>query len=428
MYNNKPIAIFENVTKIFNKKNWAIKKINLTINRGCAIAVIGPRNSGKSVLSRLIANLIKPTNGIVEYNFIKDDIYSSIGFQFEQTVWPDGFKVKEIVNLYIRIYDINDEKWLEQLAQIFDITSRWNRTLNSCSKTWLKLFSLYLAILHKPELLVLDEVSNMIGLDMKQKIIEFLKEYKKEHNATFIIVSPDGMLFEEICCKVLILQKGVIVKEESIKELLPKKNSYREYVIGIMKKLETEEIVIQPALVFKPILSKYKKYFEDLSAKYQKLTNDEKLSDLIDQRISLTMLKNYEYHTKLLYDKLWKLASTALEKKYINDVKIEIKKLLKTFKKANYLIKKEPIEFEYKETEEKIIEKILKFNKYIKKELYPIFKSNKILIGDDEITAKLSQRELLKLKALKKKYIQEEIKLMKFEQKLLKNKIIKEEN
>ncbi|ARU91415.1 ABC transporter ATP-binding protein [Spiroplasma clarkii] len=88
--------------------------------------------------------------------------------------------------------------------------------------------------------------------------------------------------------------------------------------------------------------------------------------------------------------------------------------------KATKLVKKEPTDFKYRKAELKFIDKIITFNKYIKADLYPIFKSSKLLIDGNEVTAELSNKEQAKLKTMKKKYIQEEIKLMKLEERHLK--------
>ncbi|ARU91414.1 ABC transporter ATP-binding protein [Spiroplasma clarkii] len=302
-------------------KKLSYQKINLKITKGEAVAIIGPNSSGKTVLGRLIASLIKPTSGIVEYNFTKGDAYTSIGFQFEHTNWPEGFKVREIVNLYVKIFAIHDEAWLEKLSNLFDINSRFDRTLNSCGSSWLKLFSLYLALVHKPELVILDEVSNSIGLDMKQKVVEFLKWYKKEYKATFIIISPDEMLFE-ICDQVIVLQNGLIASEDEISKL-PQPVSYKAYITEIMRALETETVTLKPDPIFQPILKNYLVAFESFNEEYQKFMAIKNLQTAVETSNSLTMLKNYWFHTEILHQALLKVASTALDKKIL--MKLDMK-------------------------------------------------------------------------------------------------------
>lgn len=425
MENKKPIVILENVTKIFNKRNWAVKKINLKIQRGTGIAVIGPNSSGKSVLARLVASLIKPTSGIVEYNFTRGDAYSSIGFQFFQTSWPEGFKVKEIVTLYKKIYDIQDEAWLEQLSNLFDINSRWDRILNTCGTSWLKLFSLYLALIHKPELVILDEVSNSIGLDMKLKIVDFLKEYKENYNATFILISPDEMLFQQICDRIIVLQSGLIATEDQIADL-PEGTSLKDYVFEVLNAIAADEVQAKPDPIFRPILKKYEKKLEHFNQEYEKFIATKNLASTIDLSDSLIMLKNYHFHSEGVHQVLLKASTSPLDKKIIDEVRAEIKVFLKTFKKAKSLVKKEPIEFKFKKAELKALDRFASFNKYVKEELYPIFRSSKLIVDGNEVTAELSNKEMVRLKAMKKKYIQEEIRLMKLEDRIIKRQAKKQ--
>ncbi|QGS52143.1 ATP-binding cassette domain-containing protein [Spiroplasma tabanidicola] len=420
MENKKELLVeLENVSKIFDKKIWAIKKINLRIYKGEGISIIGPNQSGKTVLGRLIANQIPQTSGIIEYNFTREYALSSIGFQFRQTAWPDGFTVRDVIELYKGIYDIKDEEWLDKLFTTFEINNRLDKRLATCAVSWLQLFSLFLAFLHKPELVVLDEVSNTIGLDMKTKVIEFLKNYKKDHNATYVIVSPDKSIFQALCDRIVVMEMGLILSDDYIDETTLNFD-YDEYAYKILAAIEAKQTTLKPDPVFKPILKKFEKYLEKFNADYEKLNSKEEILDFFDTDKILVMVKNINFYIQEMHTKFITVASSGLNRLLIEELKVSIKNVINKIKELSKTWKKHREAYKWKSYLDKFIQKIKPFFLYLKTDFYPIFKNKRTIIYENENTGELSKQELTKLRFLKKKYIQEEIRIMKLEAKILK--------
>ncbi len=420
MQKEKEVLVeLENISKIFDRKVWAIKKINLKIYKGDGIGIIGPNQSGKTVLGRLIANQIRQTGGILEYNFNRGDVLSSVGFQFRDTIWPDGFKVKEIVNLYKSIYNMEDEAWLDELSSVFNIQDRWDNYLNSCNKSWLQLFSLFLAFIHKPELVILDEVSNTIGMDMKVKVLSFLKKYKEDHKATFVVISPDNSIFDYLCNRIIVMESGLILSDDYVNDW-DSNTRFEDYTLKVMKTIESKEVKLKPDPVFKPILKKYEKKLEKATEIYDVFINSFDNIETVQNDKIFNKIKNINFNSQELHQKIITLASTGLNKSTIDDVKIAIKKLIKLFKDLKKQYKKVGTTHNYWRLIKRYLQKVEFFPKYLSNDLYGVFKTNKIIVDGNEITAELSKKELTQLRLLKKKYIQEEIKIMKFEAKILK--------
>ncbi|WP_338984611.1 ATP-binding cassette domain-containing protein [Spiroplasma endosymbiont of Diplazon laetatorius] len=414
---NKELCVsLENVSKIFNKTVWAIKKINLKIYKGEGVAIIGPNQSGKSVLGRLIASQIKQSGGVIEYNFSDDNVMANIGFQFRQTSWPDGFTVKEVFNLYKNIHNVNDKKWIDDIVNVFGIESRWNKTLTSCNTSWLQLFSIALAIINKPELVVLDEVSSSIGLDFKIKILNFLREYKEENNATFVVISPDDSTFEILCQRVIVLETGFIISDDYITDW-DKNLTFEKYSLSIMDAIKENEITVKPDPLFKPIIKKFETNVELFRDKYNIFL--EKNADFENEPYIIE-IRNIDFHLNELHSILEHLLSTAINRKNIDQVILHTKMLIKIFKNTKKKINKLDPKVKYKKSALMFFTKTEKFLNYLTHDLYKSFKSNKYIAYATELTAQLSKKELEQLSALKKKYIQEEIKVMKLENKIIK--------
>ncbi|ASP28018.1 ABC transporter ATP-binding protein [Spiroplasma corruscae] len=410
------IVTLENVSKVFNKKIWAIKKVNLKIFRGEGVSVIGPNQSGKSVLGRLIASQIKNTGGILEYNFNQGNALSSIGFQFRQTTWPDGFKIKEIFNLYKEIFNINDKEWLDEIMFTFDITSRWNKVLNSCNTSWLQLFSIALAIIHKPELVVLDEVSSTIGIDFKVRILNFLKKYKENNNATFVIISPDDSTFHYLCNRVVVLDTGLIISDDYTDDW-DKNINFETYSLQVMEAIVNKEVQVKPDPIFKPIIQNYEVHYNLFKEQYNKFLE---INQEYENEPEIVEVKNINYYINELYNQLIAVSTTALNKKSIESLKGMIHQLITYMKKTKKAIWKIDSDLPYKKSIFIFLDKVVFFFFYLENTLMKIFKSNNILNYASEKTTSMTEKEISKLVLLKKKYIQEEIRLMKQENRIMK--------
>ncbi len=416
MKNSEVTVSLENVSKIFNKKNWVIKKINLKINKGEGLAIIGPNQSGKSVLGGLIASQIKQSGGIIQYNFNNENVMANIGFQFRQTTWPEGFLVKEVFNLYKHINDIQDKEWIDELVEVFGIDLRWEKTLTSCNTSWLQLFSIALAIINRPRLVVLDEVSSSIGLDFKIKILKFLKEYKEKYEASFVVISPDDSTFELLCERVIVLDNGFIISDDHITDW--KKNlTFEKYSLNIMDAISQQEIKVKPDPLFKPILKKFEENRKLFKEQYdyflEKNIGNEHESNIV-------YIRNINYHLNELENVLVSLLSTAINRRNIEEVLLHTKMAIKIFKRTRKKVTKLDIKVKYKKSALAFFKKTEKFFNFLEEDLYNSFKSNKYIVYATELTAQLSKKELEQLSSLKKKYIQEEIKAMKLESKWVK--------
>jgi ABC-2 type transport system ATP-binding protein len=142
-----------NVSKII-KGEWKVKRVDLNINRGESIGIIGQRDSGKDILTALIENKLKPTGGEIEYFFNRQKLLESVGVQISNKSWPMGFKTKDVVRLYRDIYGITDEEWMTLLIDVFELKQIWNDELINISPSWAQIVSLFVAVIHRPELLI----------------------------------------------------------------------------------------------------------------------------------------------------------------------------------------------------------------------------------------------------------------------------------
>jgi ABC-2 type transport system ATP-binding protein len=134
-----------NVSKII-KGEWKVKRVDLNINRGESIGIIGQRDSGKDILTALIENKLKPTGGEIEYFFNRQKLLESVGVQISN-----------------KSCGITDEEWMTLLIDVFELKQIWNDELINISPSWAQIVSLFVAVIHRPELLILEDITSQIS-------------------------------------------------------------------------------------------------------------------------------------------------------------------------------------------------------------------------------------------------------------------------
>ncbi len=212
-----------NLTKYYGK-TVGIENLNLTVEPGEIFGFIGPNGAGKSTTIRLLFNLIFPDSGsgkILGYDIIHDSkkIKARTGYLPAEVNYYYKMTVKELLEYSQRFYGITDNIRLNQLAGDLDIDV--NLKIRDLSLGNKKKVSLIQSLLHKPDLLVLDEPTS--GLDpLVQSIVFDLFKKENERGCTIFFSSHVLSDVQKICSRVAIIQKGNIIKIESIEALRKK--------------------------------------------------------------------------------------------------------------------------------------------------------------------------------------------------------------
>ncbi|ATZ21395.1 ATP-binding cassette domain-containing protein [Mesoplasma tabanidae] len=399
-----PIVDLTNVSKIYNKQIWALKKIDLKLYRGQCISLLGSNGSGKTTLLRIIGNNLKNTTGTINYNLEEENILKAIGLQKREQSWPNGFKVKDINDLWIRIYDMNDLEWINKLKDVFGVNEIEEKYLNKLSIVRLQIYAIFLAFISKPELVLIDELSSDIDFRYEEKITNFFKEYLSVGN-TLVLNSPSYYFLENLTDRVVYLNDGEIFDDLLIKEIEKEYKTVMEYTKSIFK----EELVVEKKIKNKS------KFFSTMNTKTETYSNN--LQTLIEQ------LECEEHHNEKMLNRLKEVYFSVLDLKtnidnlsvsYINanSIKIISKKIKATIKS----IKKLTINYRYK----KYHKTLNSIEKFLSKELKRTFANDKVIVNGDVLSITMSKTEKKQLEKLKERYIKEE-------QKIIRRKILKQQ-
>ena len=206
----------------------AVNAINFNIGKGELVGFVGPNGAGKSTTIKMMSGILAPTSGSVTvmdndpFAKRKQNAYH-IGVVFGQRsqLWWD-LPIGDTFELLKKIYRVPDDIYLRNLSLFkayLDLESIWNQPVRQLSLGQRMRAEIAAAILHNPELLFLDEPT--IGLDIvaKRQIREFILKLNADYQTTVVLTSHDMKDIEEICGRIILIDKGAIVVDCPMAEL-----------------------------------------------------------------------------------------------------------------------------------------------------------------------------------------------------------------
>ena len=219
----------DNLKKIYSGGTEALKGISLKVNEGDFYALLGPNGAGKSSTIGLIGTLVTKSSGNVKIFGIDLDenvaqAKSMLGVVSQEINFSQFEKVLDIVTTQAGFYGIKKsiaqpkvEKMLKRLG-LWDKRHDQARTLSGGFKRRLMIAK---ALIHEPKLLILDEPTAGVDIELRREMWDFLKEINS--NGTTIILTTHYLEeAEQLCRNIGIIDHGEIVVDTSMKELLRK--------------------------------------------------------------------------------------------------------------------------------------------------------------------------------------------------------------
>lgn len=225
--------VIEHVTKHFGKMT-AVNDISLELESGKMLGFLGRNGAGKTTTFRMILGLSEPTEGHITYNGKKLDktMYNRIGYLPEERGLHAKMTVEDELKYLATLKGMSKKDIQSQMTywlDRFDITENRKKRIDSLSKGNQQKIQLLASMLHKPELLILDEPFS--GLDPVN--VELLKEAVKDLNdwgSTIVYSSHRMEHVEELCDDVCILDKGKLIVSGDIQHVRSS-NGYQKVVI-----------------------------------------------------------------------------------------------------------------------------------------------------------------------------------------------------
>jgi putative ABC transport system ATP-binding protein len=236
-YNNKTrgeslmeILRVENLNKTYGmgeNKVEALKNINLSVNKGEFVAIVGASGSGKSTLLHLLGGLDRPTGGkviidnesIYDYKEERLAIFRrrKIGFIFQFFNLIPVLDVEENISLPALLdSDKVDKKYLEEIIDILGLRERRSHLPSELSGGQQQRVSIGRALLNKPSIILADEPTGNLDSKNSKEVIELLKFTARKYNQTLILITHDVNI-ASMADRVISIEDGEVVSDKYLK-------------------------------------------------------------------------------------------------------------------------------------------------------------------------------------------------------------------
>ncbi|WP_102399991.1 ABC transporter ATP-binding protein [Haloimpatiens massiliensis] len=218
------------LTKTYGRgeiKVEALKEVNISINKGEFVAVVGASGSGKSTLLHMLGGVDKPTSGEividgVNISKLKEEQLAifrrrKVGFIFQfYNLIPVLTAEENMVMPLLLDYKKPDEKYMNELIEILGLRDRLDHLPSQLSGGQQQRVSIGRALVYKPSIILADEPTGNLDSKNSKEIIELLKFSVRKYNQTLIIITHDLNIASQ-ADRIIHMEDGVIVKDEVIR-------------------------------------------------------------------------------------------------------------------------------------------------------------------------------------------------------------------
>jgi ABC-2 type transport system ATP-binding protein len=213
-----------NISKFYGKQK-ALNNVSFKVNKGEIVGFLGPNGAGKSTMMKILTTFIDASEGVAKVNGfnVKEDsknVKKCVGYLPEHNPLYFELYVKEYLAFNAEVYDI-DKQRINTVIELTGLSTEAHKKIGQLSKGYRQRVGLATALLHDPEVLILDEPTT--GLDPNQlvEIRHLIKSVGKEK--TIFLSTHIMQEVEAMCDRVIIINKGKIVADKKLKALRDEK-------------------------------------------------------------------------------------------------------------------------------------------------------------------------------------------------------------
>ena len=234
--------IVQNITKNYGDQK-ALNNVSFEINSGEIVGFLGPNGAGKSTMMKIITTYISQNSGNVIVNGFDTlqnplDVKRSVGYLSEHNPLYTELYIKEYLQFNANIHHISKNR-IDEIIDLIGLKPEKNKKISQLSKGYKQRVGLAAALLHDPEVLILDEPTTGLDPNQLSEIRNLIKEIGK--TKTVLLSTHIMQEVEAMCDRVIIINKGVIVADKNLKELLVS----QEQIIEVEFDIHVEEALLR---------------------------------------------------------------------------------------------------------------------------------------------------------------------------------------
>ena len=201
----------------------AVNQVTLSIAEGESVALLGPNGAGKTTLLDMIQGLSNPNHGHIfvfgqSWSENPDALRQLIGISLQSTAYLDYVSIMELATLFANIHQIPTA----QIHRVFErvgLTKLVNRRFNQLSGGQQQRFSIAMAILHQPKLILLDEPSTGLDPNARHDLWNLIKGLQND-GMTLLLTTHYMEEATALCRRIILMNQGEVVADGSINELI----------------------------------------------------------------------------------------------------------------------------------------------------------------------------------------------------------------
>lgn len=259
-----------NLTKKY-KDSYAVKELNMTINKGEIYGFLGKNGAGKTTTICMLLDLIKPTNGEIELfgknNTVNQrELFSRIGSIVEFPGFYPNLTAYENLEIHRKLMGVQSNTCIDDCLKLVGILKAKDKKVKQFSLGMKQRLGIARALLHQPELLILDEPTN--GLDPVgiREIRELILDLCHKREVTVLISSHILSEVQQLATKIGIIHQGVLLEEINYQELHQKNRTYLQIRVSDDKKatrLLEQQLKISDYIVWEKGVLKVYEYLNE---------------------------------------------------------------------------------------------------------------------------------------------------------------------
>lgn len=216
-----------------NGKVKALKGVSMEIPEGSFYGLLGPNGAGKSTLIHSITGLVIPTDGTASV-FGKDSVKEyqearkMVGFSPQEINLDWFLTVEGTLDYHGRYFGMDKQKRkerTEKLMKIFSLTDKRDAKTNFLSGGMKRRLVIARALMHEPKLLILDEPTAGVDVELRHELWEYMAKINKEEGTTILLTTHYIEEAEKLCDKISLINHGKLVKTGTVAEL---KKAYKK--------------------------------------------------------------------------------------------------------------------------------------------------------------------------------------------------------
>jgi len=229
---------FDQVVKEYGELQ-ALKGVSFDVEEGAFFGLLGPNGAGKSTLINAMSGLVLPTSGSIKvqgFDVIEDyrQTRRMLGLVPQELIADPFFSIKELLELqsgYFGVKGPEQKRWIGELLERLALSDKADANTNQLSGGMKRRVLIAMALVHKPKVLVLDEPTAGVDVDLRRTLWDFTKELHQQGH-TIILTTHYLEEAEALCDQVAIMQKGQIKALDNTQQLLSR-HSYRYLRVNV---------------------------------------------------------------------------------------------------------------------------------------------------------------------------------------------------